>query len=139
MKESVIRSIGRLSNAIRRKLDALPFHATFSGAQGRTLHFILANSDEDTFQKDIEKEFNLRPPTATSILKDLERNGLIRKEPVPYDARLKKIVVTEKALQYKEPVMAELENLQKDAIRGIPEEDLEVFFSVVRKMLRNLS
>ena len=41
---------------------------------GKTLHFILARSmDTDVFQKDVEEEYSLRPPTATKILKDMER------------------------------------------------------------------
>ena len=101
MKETVGRSIGMLSNLIRRHFSTFSFHDTLSPAQGKTLHFILARSmDTDVFQKDVEEEYSLRPPTATKILKDMEKNGLIRRETVPYDARLKRIVVTEKGLQY---------------------------------------
>ena len=99
MKETVGRSIGMLSNLIRRHFSTFSFHDTLSPAQ-ETLHFILARSmDTDVFQKDVEEEY-LRPPTATKILKDMEKNGLIRRETVLYDARLKRIVVTEKGLQY---------------------------------------
>ena len=97
-----MRSIKRLSNGISREMCAAFGSGMFSGAQGRTLHFLLAHTKSDIFQKDIEEEFGLRPPTATALLKELEQRGLIRKEPVPYDARKKKIVVTEEALQYKD-------------------------------------
>ena len=92
-----------LSNLIRRHFSTFSFHGTLSGAQGKTLHFILARGQEcDVFQKDIEEEYSLRPPTATKLLKDMEKNGLIYREAVPYDARLKRIVATEKAMQYQE-------------------------------------
>ncbi len=95
-----MRSIKRLSNGISREMCAAFGSGMFSGAQGRTLHFLLAeHTKSDVFQKDIEAEFGLRPPTATALLKELEQRGLIRKEPVSYDARKKKIVVTEEALQ----------------------------------------
>ena len=45
--------------------------------------------DTDVFQKDVEEEYSLRPPTATKILKDMEKNGLIRRETVPYDSEIK--------------------------------------------------
>ena len=110
MKETVGRSIGMLSNLIRRHFSTFSFHDTLSPAQGKTLHFILARSmDTDVFQKDVEEEYSLRPPTATKILKDMEKNGLIRRETVPYDARLKRIVVTEKGLQYQEMIRESLE------------------------------
>ena len=98
MKETVGRSVGMLSNLIRRHFSTFSFHDTLSGTQGKTLHFILARGQEcDVFQKDIEEEYSLRPPTATKLLKDMEKNGLIYREAVPYDARLKRIVATKKS------------------------------------------
>ena len=73
------RYINNLSNKLRRKIDAFPSRAVFSGSQGRVLHFVLAQS-RDVFQKDIEEEFSLRPPTATQLLKKMEKGGLIRRE-----------------------------------------------------------
>ena len=68
-----MRSIKRLSNGISREMCAAFGSGMFSGAQGRTLHFLLAeHTKSDVFQKDIEAEFGLRPPTATALLKELE-------------------------------------------------------------------
>ena len=140
MKETVGRSVGMLSNLIRRHFSTFSFHDTLSGAQGKTLHFILAHGQEcDVFQKDIEEEFGLRPPTASALLKELEQRGLIRKEPVPYDARRKKIVATEEALQYKDCVLSGLEKLEQKLTAGIPDEEMQVFFTVTDKMLKNLA
>ena len=66
------RYINNLSNKLRRKIDAFSSRAVFSGSQGRVLHFVLAQS-RDVFQKDIEEEFSLRPPTATQLLKKMEQ------------------------------------------------------------------
>ena len=134
-----MRSIKRLSNGISREMCAAFGSGMFSGAQGRTLHFLLAHTKIDIFQKDIEEEFGLRPPTATALLKELEQRGLIRKEPVPYDARKKKIVVTEEALQYKDCVLKGLEELNQKLTAGISDEEMQVFFYVTGKMLDNLA
>ena len=134
-----MRSIKRLSNGISREMCAALGSGMFSGAQGRTLHFLLAHTKSDIFQKDIEEEFGLRPPTATALLKELEQRGLIRKEPVPYDARKKKIVVTEEALQYKDCVLKGLKELDQKLTAGISDEEMKVFFYVTDKMLDNLA
>ena len=140
MKETVGRSIGMLSNLIRRHFSTFSFHDTLSPAQGKTLHFILARSmDTDVFQKDVEEEYSLRPPTATKILKDMEKNGLIRRETVPYDARLKRIVVTEKGIQYQEMIRESLEETERRLTAGITEDDLSTFFRVISRMFRNMS
>lgn len=140
MKETVGRSIGMLSNLIRRHFSTFSFHDTLSPAQGKMLHFILARSmDTDVFQKDVEEEYSLRPPTATKILKDMEKNGLIRRETVPYDARLKRIVVTEKGLQYQGMIRESLEETERRLTEGITEDDLATFFRVISRMIRNMS
>lgn len=129
-----------LSNLIRRHFSTFSFHDTLSPAQGKALHFILARSmDTDVFQKDVEEEYSLRPPTATKILKDMEKNGLIRRETVPYDARLKRIVVTEKGLQYQGMIRESLEETERRLTEGITEDDLATFFRVISRMIRNMS
>ena len=95
--------------------------------------------DTDVFQKDVEEEYSLRPPTATKILKDMEKNGLIRRETVPYDARLKRIVVTEKGLQYQGMIRESLEETERRLTEGITVDDLATFFRVISRMIRNMS
>lgn len=138
LTKSTARYIGKLSNKLRRKLDMLSSRKEFSGSQGRTLHFLLAQT-EDVFQKDIEEEYSIRPSTATELLKQMEKNGLIVREPVAFDNRLKKIVVTDKALLYKQQVIEDLTALEETLVKGISEADLQVFFKVIEKMMDNLS
>ena len=130
--------ISKLSNKIRRKMDAFSTKESFSGSQGRVLHFLLAQT-EDVFQKDIEEEYSLRPPTATALLKKMEENGLIFRESLPNDGRMKKIVVTEKALQYKDIVMSDITQLEDELTKDISKSDMDIFFKVVEKMLNNIS
>ena len=138
LTQSAARYISKLSNKLRRRLDMLSSRKEFSGSQGRTLHFLLAQT-EDVFQKDIEEEYSIRPSTATELLKQMEKNGLIVREPVDYDNRLKKIVVTEKAMRYKQQVVEDLTELEETLVKGIPETELQIFFKVIEKMMDNLS
>lgn len=132
------RYISKLSNKLRRKIDAFSSRDSFSGSQGRVLHFILAQSN-DVFQKDIEEEYSLRPPTATELLKKMEKNGLIYREAMASDARMKRIVVSEKALQYKDMVLADITALEEELTKDIPQKELDIFFEVIQKMLDNIS
>ena len=138
LTKSAAKYIGKLSNKLRRKLDMLSSRKEFSGSQGRTLHFLLAQT-ENIFQKDIEEEYSIRPSTATELLKQMEANGLIRREPVAYDNRLKKIVLTDKALIYKQQVVEDLTSLEETLTKGISEKDMKIFFEVIEKMMDNLS
>lgn len=132
------RCVSRLSNQIRRQLDAFSVRNSMSGSQGRILHFILAQT-EDVFQKDIEEEFCLRPSSATGILKLMEKNGLITRTSTEYDARLKRIQATPKAERLREQVIRDVAELEVSLTQGISPKDLETFHRVVEQMTRNLS
>ena len=75
LSRSATRYVSKLSNKLRRKLERLFSKTEFSGSQGRTLHFLLAQTDA-VFQKDIEEEYSIRPSTATELLKQMEKNGI---------------------------------------------------------------
>ena len=57
---------------------------------GWILGYLCRNEHKDIFQKDIEAEFKICRSTVTNILKLMEKKGYIKRESVPYDARLKK-------------------------------------------------
>ena len=92
-----VRLVAALSNLIRRKIDSAEGVGGLTPAQNGILHFILGRCrEQDLFQKHVEEEFNLRRSTATELLKLMEKKGLIYREGVSYDARLKKIMPTDK-------------------------------------------
>lgn len=138
LTQNATRYVSKLSNKLRRKMDMLSSRKEFSGSQSRLLNFLLAQTD-DIFQKDIEEEYSIRPSTATELLKQMEQNGLLVRRPMPNDSRLKKIVLTEKALQYREQVVRELTDLEETLVKGIPDEKMAVFLEVIEKMMDNLS
>ena len=52
---------------------------------------------------------------------------------------MKRILVSEKARQYQDVVMADITNLDEELTRGISREEMEVFFKVIEKMMHNMS
>ena len=55
------------------------------------------------------------------------------------DARMKRIIVSDKALQYKDMVIKDITSLEDELTKGISKSDLDIFFKVIEKMLRNIS
>ena len=135
--EHASRYIGILANRLRREIDALSFRGQYSGTEGKALHFILAH-DSELFQKDLEDEFGLRPPSASALVKKLEQDGLISRVPVSYDGRLKKIVPSEKARQNREKVLRDVRDLEDRLLRGISEQDQAQWLEITKKMIENL-
>ena len=62
-----------------------------------TLGFLKDHSDCEVYQKDIEEAFSISRATASNMLGVMERKGLIKRVAVSHDARLKRLVLTDKA------------------------------------------
>ncbi len=136
-KRSVMKKIGWISMLLSKRLDRMCAGRDLSGPEGRTLHFIMT-VDKDIFQKDIEFDSHLKPSTVSEILKNMERKGLIRRESVPYDARLKKIVATEKVAGLREVVLSDMDKLDDELTEGITDEEIRIFDEVCHKLIDNL-
>lgn len=141
MKRKLGFEIGRTSRLIRRVMDnssTKEYIDKVTGTHGWALGYFHRNRDRDIFQKDFEKEFDIRRSTASRILSLMEENGMIVRESVPYDARLKKIVLTKKALDIQEEVISFFDSLEKEYEKGISEEELQCFYRVLDKINSNI-
>lgn len=110
-----------------------------SGAKGNILNYILVESENHSvYQKEIEQEFGLRSSTATEVLKNLEKEGLICRVPEEQDGRYKKIIFTEKAEAIRETLKDEIEGSESLLLNGIREGEKLKFLEIAQKMLENL-
>lgn len=99
---------------------------------------IIKNSKTPVFQKDIERELRIRRSTATQMLKDMEKNGLITRQAVDNDMRLKKLVLTEAATQIFYEVHDELLVVEDTILQGFNEQDKEILYKYLDKIKDNL-
>ena len=56
-----------------------------------------------------------------------------------YDARLKKVVLTEKGVRNHEMLENLIDHLDTSLVEGITDEELSVFYSVIEKLRENLN
>lgn len=131
-----------VNNLIRRSLDqrfAEEGLEDLSGMQGPMIGYIYDQSkQQDVFQKDIEKAFGIRRSTATVMLQNLEQKGLIIRESVNHDGRLKKIFLTEKAKECHMQVRRQIDQFQKELEQGLTEEEKEEFLRILGRIKSNL-
>ncbi len=134
--------IKAVNNLIRRKIDMRFVEAGLEeicGMQGPMLGFIYDYSQkQDVFQKDLEKEFHIRRSTATVMLQNLEQKGYIIREAVDYDARLKRIVLTEKAVEVNRAIRQQIEAFNVELEEGITPEERAEFSRILDKIMKNL-
>ncbi|MCQ2478306.1 MAG: MarR family transcriptional regulator, partial [Clostridia bacterium] len=100
--------------------------------------YFFNNRDKDIFQRDFESHFSIRRSTATQILKLMEQRGLIIRKSVENDARLKKIVHTDKALEIQKIIEQDIKKREKRLRNGLSKEEINTFFSVIDKLKANL-
>lgn len=101
--------------------------------------YLYDHRDEDVFQKDIEFEFSVRRSTCSSIISLMEKKGFIERVSVEHDARLKKIVLTLKALEKCDVIHRETVKFEKILESGISPQELEIFYSVLDKITDNIN
>ena len=137
------REIKALNNQIKRVMDSrlgqfAPNDDGPTGVQGMIIGYLYYRRDQDVYQRDVEAEFHIRRSTATGILQLLEKKGVIERLPVPSDARLKKLVLTPKALAVHEQIAREIEAMEAQLVRGLTPEEVDAFFNTIKKMRRNI-
>ena len=133
--------IHKTSRLIKRYADSdatKSYVDKMTGTHGWAVGYFYKNRHRDVFQKDFEQEFNIRRSTASSILSLMEKNELIKRESVPYDARLKKITLTQKALDVQTVVNKAVSRFERTMKQNISDEELEIFFRVLNKINNNL-
>lgn len=133
-----LKIINNLSKRYLDKNKSIKDEENLTSMQGWIIKYIFRNENRDIFQKDIENEFSIRRSTATVILQLMEKNNLIIRESVTYDARLKKIILTEKAIEFYNTIKKDILKFEEQLIKDISEEELKIFFKVIEKMKKNL-
>ena len=138
-RDDVGRLINKISHQLKRQMCFHQEESELTNMQKRVLHYILFQSlKKDIYQKDIEKEFQIRRSTATGILQLLEKNGFVIRETVEWDARLKKLVPTAKAEGVREEILSNIRYMETILKQGISQGDMRVCMRVLEQMSTNL-
>ena len=131
--------INVLFHKLRKYNNANMQSLGITGVQSRVMHYILVKCVEGpVFQRDVERAFGLSRSTATGILQLMEKNGLILRESVHTDARLKSLVPTEKAAHLDAQIGESLRRTEQRLTRGLSSAQLTLFLQTAAHMSANL-
>ncbi|MGG1637446.1 MarR family winged helix-turn-helix transcriptional regulator [Paenibacillus sp. NRS-1760] len=138
---SVALELRTLRNMLHRQVSGFmsqKYGDQLTGMHGWVLRYFVENQHKEIFQRDFESQFTIRRSTASKILQLMEKNNLITRESVPYDARLKRIILTPKAIEYHEAIILKYVELEREIKKGLSQEELDTFFNVLDKIKKNL-
>ncbi|WP_352400357.1 MarR family transcriptional regulator [Anaerotignum sp.] len=128
-------------NLICREMAQQPAYNgedNLSSMQVWVIEYLYENKERDVFQRDLEADFNVRRSTVSGILQNLEKKGLIIRESVNQDARLKKISLTKDAIIIHKDMLKKVANMEEKMTQNISEEEWIAFYQVLEKIKKNL-
>ncbi len=130
-----------LNNLIMRKVENSSSKKeidSITGTNGWIIGFLVENTDKEIYQKDLEEQFSITRSTASKVLILMEKKGLIERHSVPHDARLKKLVLTEKAWKISELMINDATRIEETLTKGFTEEELGYLYRCIQRMKNNI-
>lgn len=142
------RSIGihlrMLNNAVRRYIDRYSVGKkeidSVSCSNGWIVSYIceMKNRGREVYQRDLENNFGITRSTASKVLGLMEKKGLIERTSVSHDARMKKIIPTERSLEIGRIIKSENERMDDLLTKGFSQRELDTLFEYFERIQSNL-
>ncbi len=134
--------LARIHHIIMRSIEARlgpSLDHPITPPQVRTICFI-ANQEAGSVicQRDIEDAFDLKPSSVSLLLRNMEKSGLICRESVAGDGRLKSVQLTPYAQTLSLQLNQFGQEIENSISNGITPEEREIFLSVLQKIRKNL-
>lgn len=109
-----------------------------TGSGGWIIAYIAENSNRDVFQRDLEREFDITRSTASKNVEHLVQNGFIERHGVDYDARLKKLVLTEKGIEVIKIMKNDRAGLEDQMLRGFSDDEKKQLRAFLKRLAQNI-
>ena len=102
------------------------------------IKYLIDNENSDIFQKDIEIKFGITKSTASKVLKLMESKNLIVRQSVKNDARLKKLVASQKAKEIYNNINNTLYKDEQILLNNFSQEEINNFKNLLEKLKNNI-
>ena len=130
-----------LSNMNRRYIDNNSHKQHFesiTGTNGWIIGYLDHNRDRDVFQKDLEDAFSITRSTVSKVVNLMVQKGLVERSPVEYDARLKKLTLTDKSLELISYMEDDRRKHEEVLMQGFSEEEKQQLSEYIKRMKNNM-
>lgn len=127
--------ISRLHVLLKRRIEHFASEYGITSMQSHIMVFLSHScSEREVYQKDVEEEFKIRRSSVSSVLSTMEKNGLIERISSDKDARLKKLILTEKGEQIHKNISSRIERFDSSLASVLDDEEREQFIRSVAKL-----
>lgn len=94
--------------------------------------------NESLTQLELVKITNLKAPTISITLRNMERDGIVRREKNDNDRRETHVFITDKGKKVYAKVLTALDKAEKTMLKGLSEKELKAMRAALEKMSANL-
>lgn len=100
--------------------------------------YFLINAEKEMSQKELASLMNIKTPSLARLVDRMERDGLIKRIENQTDKRVKILELTEEGKLKAERLMHYGEEFSNLLLEDISDEEVEIFYKVLDKMLNNI-
>ena len=133
-----IKSISNLMKRLIGNCESGKYIDEVTGNNAFIIGYLADHREQDVFQKDLEEVFSVRRSTMSRIIFRMEQKGFLVRVPVDHDARLKKLVLTEKGGEIHTLMEANIIAAEQKLTQGFSEKEKETLLRLLQKLRANL-
>ena len=142
MEYQTLLALRMLNTSIRRHIENSQTKQELDhiiGVNGWIIGYLAEHENEAIYQRDLERDLGICRSAVSKIVAELEKSGLIERERVASDDRLKKLVLTERGRQYTGQIRTENQAIEQQLTDGFSAEELSALHLYLKKMQQNLT
>ncbi len=140
---NVEKSLIVATNLLKRRMEHQiiefsPNDDQISASNAQIIGFLVANQELEIFQKTIEQAFSLRPSTVSANLRLMETKGFIKREFSKLDARKKKVIPTQKAIDFNDKLCKKGVEIEEEFKDIFSDDEYDQLKSLLLKLIINM-
>lgn len=109
-----------------------------TGINGWIIGYLAHNSDYDVYQRDLEDTFGITRSTVSKVVNLMVQKGLVERLPVEHDARLKKLILTDKSRELISYMNDDNKNLENILTQGFSDDEKTQMSQYIERMKNNI-
>lgn len=140
-KIAIAKELRSLNNQIRRYFDNKTNKKQVEEATGTNawiIAYIADHAERDVYQKELEDVFGVTRSTASKVINLMVQKGLVERKSVPHDARLRKLVLTPRALELRALMEEDRRIIEAQVVKGFSEEEILQLNSYIQRIKNNV-
>ena len=94
---------------------------------------IVLGMEGELSQKELARKLNQTPPSVTTAIQKMEKEGYITRTPDPEDQRVMRIRLTQKSEEYLQHIREATEQIEKHVLKGMSTEERLLFRRLFRE------